>query len=380
MSGAYDVVFRSAKPMRGFGTTEIRCMQPMRFLQEAGFSAHSGSVYDDDLPPCQLLVLHRVSWDAVTQNVIELARSYGASILYDTDDFLAGPNGTDWDPDIAAAMRAADLVSVSGNALAAKVAELGHDTIVIRAKLSRMLVSAAAQATVAERPRDQIVIGYFSGSAHHDADFELVAPALAQVLRDHPHTRLALGGKLNVGPEFDALKDRVSFAPFRPYAEFVQLLGKIDINLAPLDLNALLAQSRSDLKYIEASAFGVPTIASPSRAYLDAIEDGRTGLIAADHEWRDKLEQLICAPDRRRDMGAAARSYVTDAVSPAAGCAEWADLFVRLKPASTRGKNWSNLPLRCGLSLARFRRNGRRALREVLCSLSVGRGDATAGR
>lgn len=376
MTAEYDVIFRSSKSMRGFGTTEIRCVQPVHFLKEAGLTAHAGCIYDAGLPPCHLLVLHRVTLDPVTQHVIGLARSYGASILYDTDDFLSESSGAEWDPDIAAAIREADLVSVSGRALAAKVAELGKETVIVRAKLSRLVMSTAEHAKRVARPKKTVAIGYFSGSAHHDADFEMIAPALANILREHPNTRLALGGKLNVGKDFDDLAARVSFAPFRPYAEFVQLLGEIDINLAPLDLTSSLAQSRSDLKYIEASVFGVPTIASPSMAYLDAIDDGVTGLIAADSEWQNKLELLILSAERRKAMGEAARAYVAREASADAGCKEWLDLFERLKPASIRGKSWSNLSERCGLSLAQLRREGRRSLRTALDGLPM-RGTGT---
>ncbi|MEO1542721.1 MAG: glycosyltransferase [Pseudomonadota bacterium] len=353
-------------------------MQPLRFLAEAGLSAHAGSIYEAGLPPCRLLVLHRVALDPVTQRVIQLARSYGASILYDTDDFLAGPVKTDWDPKIAAALEEADLVSVSGRDLAAKVAQLGKETVIVRAKLSRMIFAAAERAANRSAHREAVVIGYFSGSAHHDADFEMIAPALARILRKYPKTRLALGGKLSVGEGFNGLADRVTFAPFRPYAEFVELLGEIDINLAPLDLTSPLAQARSDLKYIEASAFGVPTIASPSTAYLDAIEDGKTGLIANDDAWQEKLELLIESRDRRKQIGAAARTFVTREASPDAGRKEWLDLFERLKPTAFRGGHWKNLSQRWGLHLTQRTRAGRGNLRIALGCLPVRGNDPNA--
>ncbi|MEL6645014.1 MAG: glycosyltransferase [Pseudomonadota bacterium] len=376
MTGRYDVIFRSAKPMLGYGTTEIRCVQPMQFLRATGLSADAGSIYENGLPPCRVLVLHRVPLDAVTQRAIHLARAYGAAIVYDTDDFISTSDGRDWDPGIAAAMRAVDLVSVSGPALAERVAKLSLETVTMRAKLSDMLLETARRAASTERPSDKVVLGYFSGSAHHDADFDLVAPQLAQVLKEFPETHLALGGKLSVGSELAEFGARVSFAPFRPYAEFVALLGGIDINLAPLDLTSSLAQCRSDLKFIEAAAFGVPTVASPSPAYCASLEDGVSGFIAQDDEWYAKLAHLVGEPTLRVSMGAAARDYVMREASPEAGQAEWRALFDRMCPPPAETRLLAALPAQLGLRIAQARRGGRRQLKGMLQDLPFPRARA----
>ena len=55
------------------------------------------------------------------------------------------------------------------------------------------------------------------------------------------------------------------------YEEFQAVFEQIDINVVPLQQKDSFAQARSNLKYIEAGAWGIPTIASPASAYREAI-------------------------------------------------------------------------------------------------------------
>ncbi|WP_138466096.1 glycosyltransferase family 4 protein [Poseidonocella sp. HB161398] len=329
-----DVQFLSFRPMLGHGTTEIRCAQPAAFLRQAGLSAATAQLLDAPAARCRLLVLHRVRMSPILTRVVALARSRQTPVVYDIDDLiLDGPAGTELSPAIVAALQLADAVSVSGGALQARIAPLHPDTRILRNKLSRPVLDAGRLAPRSAAADGAITIGYFSGSAHHDADFAMIAPALRQILRELPQTRLMVAGKIAIDPAFAEFGDRVRVEPFRPYAEFVSLLGQVDINLAPLDLGSDFAGARSELKYLEAAAFAVPTIASPSIAFSDAIEDGRTGLLAQPGAWHAALRALCGDPALRERLGAAARAHVERQYGPEAGAAEWSDLFASLAGA-----------------------------------------------
>jgi hypothetical protein len=320
-----DVQFSSFRPMLGFGTTQIRCQQPAAFLAAMGWKVRTGMVLSAAATRCRVLVLHRVRYDPLVAKIIALAKSRGTYVIFDIDDLVSETkDGNVFAPDIVKTMRLCDMVTVSGSFLAEKVASVHENCRIMRNKLaSTVLDSGAAAIAGRGSPGQTVTLGYFSGSAHHDADFAQIAPEIIKLLHSNANVRLTVGGKINVGEAFDGFGERFRFEPFRPYREFIGLLGGIDINLAPLDLASPFAQARSELKFLEAAAFGVPTVASPTPAYAEAITHGQTGHLAKAGVWFDTLTELVSDVPRRWAMGAAARTFVENAYGPTSGQKEW---------------------------------------------------------
>lgn len=66
---------------------------------------------------------------------------------------------------------------------------------------------------------------------------------------------------------------------------------------------------------LEAMATGLPVVATRIRGSREEVTDGETGLLAPPHDPRalaEALIQLLCDPDRRREMGREARIRVED--------------------------------------------------------------------
>jgi len=56
---------------------------------------------------------------------------------------------------------------------------------------------------------------------------------------------------------------------------------------------------------------GVPTVASATEPFRQAITDGVDGYVAhTETEWQEKLERLIVHPEERQNMGRQARQSV----------------------------------------------------------------------
>lgn len=324
-----DVQFLSFRPMLGYGTTQIRCQQPAEFLRAMGWSVATGMVLSAPAARCRLLVLHRVRNDALTKQIVALAKSRGSYVIYDIDDLVGETkDGETFAPDIAEAMLSCDMVTVSSSYLADKVSQINGNCKIIRNKLAASVLDAGARATAANcREQSDVNLGYFSGSAHHDADFDHISPDIIALMQAYPNVRLTVGGKINVSREFERFGDRFRLEPFRPYTEFIGLLKGIDINLAPLDLRSPIACARSELKFLEASAFAVPTIASPNLAFSEAIRQGITGFLATSGNWFDVMEKLVCDAELRRTVGSAAQKFVENEYGPKAGQNEWDELL-----------------------------------------------------
>jgi glycosyltransferase involved in cell wall biosynthesis len=161
--------------------------------------------------------------------------------------------------------------------------------------------------------RSTILLGYFSGTKSHDRDFASIAPALIRTLHQYPHTRLCIVGHLALGNEFSAVSNRIVRLPFADRKKHFRNIASVDINLAPLEVGDAFCEAKSELKWIEAGLVGVPTVASATRTFREAITDGEDGFVADNiDEWVAKLSLLIENADLRRKMGVAARERVVD--------------------------------------------------------------------
>jgi SAM-dependent methyltransferase len=102
-----------------------------------------------------------------------------------------------------------------------------------------------------------------------------------------------------------------SFTPLCDYDTYMDLLGTSEISLMPLD-DTPFNRAKSDLKFIEAGACRVASLAS-SVVYGDSIENGRTGLIFDDPEAFHRLFlRLVMVPDLALELGNEARRMVIE--------------------------------------------------------------------
>jgi SAM-dependent methyltransferase len=153
---------------------------------------------------------------------------------------------------------------------------------------------------------DQLTL--FFGALNRGEDWAPLLPALNEVAR-------AVGSRLKFSVVhdqgfFDALESpHKSFVPTCDYPAYMNLLAEADIAFMPLEDN-VFNRAKSDLKFIEASACRVVSLAS-SVVYAESIEDGKTGLIFRNPmEMRAHLLRLLAYPEASRKIADAARNYV----------------------------------------------------------------------
>jgi glycosyltransferase involved in cell wall biosynthesis len=287
----------------------------------------------------QALVLFRAEYDRLVgiAGVLRYARANGLRVVYDIDDLVFDPAIIDRIDGLRAMGRhqrrrfiaaiarqrrlllECDLVTVSTAPLARAVAVLGRPSAVIPNSLNREQLRIAEQIAAAGRPPDRAVrIGYFSGTRTHQRDFAVCEEALLDIMDRRRELRFRLVGHLDLGPRWRRHRDRVERIGFLPPPELLRAIAETDINLAPLEPGNPFCEAKSELKFFEAAIVGVPTIASATEPFAAAIEDGISGLLAADAQgWRRALDLLVTAPDRRQAIGAAAKQRALARFSPA---------------------------------------------------------------
>lgn len=324
----------------------MRCVQPAEYLAASGWRTRAGCIYRTLPAAGKAVVFHRAILDAHTRAYLAYARARGLVTVYDTDDLIFSLQGNnhlksffspgqsteeqfDLSEKYRAAMRECDVVTVSTSYLKHEAEKFHPDVRLARNGLAEWF-QRKADTCVRERVSSgarAVTIGYLSGSKHHDDDFKLVEDELIALLESVPSARLLLAGKLNFSDRFHRFGERFQHRPFVLYQDFWEVFRDIDINIVPLRTEDPFVQARSEIKYTEAGIFGIPTVASPSGTYAEAIRDGENGLLANDSAWFETLKSLLLDERLRTAIGQAARADVKARYGNEARTTEWNEMM-----------------------------------------------------
>ncbi len=245
----------------------------------------------DKVNTADIFVLHRAAWDDNIRRVIDDIHDRGGKVIYDTDDLIFDPTVFQWidSPDFADPVRASlyqeemrrhertiqscDAVMTSTQYLAEQARGFGLETFVHQNALSCAMFDQSSRALQEIRPENgKIIIGYASGTPTHNTDFEISGLALREILDEYKHVSLCLVGPVKLTRSGMITRSRILHLPLVPWRECCHpSLSCFDINLAPLVIDNPFAQSKSEIKWMEAALVRVPTIASGTSAFISAI-------------------------------------------------------------------------------------------------------------
>ncbi|HUB10704.1 MAG TPA: methyltransferase domain-containing protein [Acetobacteraceae bacterium] len=156
---------------------------------------------------------------------------------------------------------------------------------------------------------DPNVLTMFFGALNREQDWEPLMDTINDVAAQAGE-RLRFSVVYDQGFH-DALQTpHKQFTPLCEYDTYMELLGRCEVSLMPLS-DGSFNRAKSDLKFIEAGACRVASLASDV-VYRETIEEGRTGLLFRDAaELREKLTRLVAMPDLARELADNARDYVS---------------------------------------------------------------------
>jgi glycosyltransferase involved in cell wall biosynthesis/cytochrome c-type biogenesis protein CcmH/NrfG len=172
-----------------------------------------------------------------------------------------------------------------------------------------------ALSIVSPRPRgtDNVTIFYGSGTKAHKEDFEeLVVPALVEMVRRYrSQISIVIVGYVTITEQLRSIRENITlFDAIWNVEEYWKLLSEADINIAVLK-PSLMADCKSEIKWLEAAMFAVPSVASRTATYAEVIEHGVSGLLCETQEdWITAIDRLVCDAGFRQEMGLAAQRAV----------------------------------------------------------------------
>ena len=191
-------------------------------------------------------------------------------------------------------LKLCDYATTTTETLAKELKKYVKDVYVNRNVASERMceLSLKAQKKV-KREENKVILGYLSGSITHNADFELILPAITKIMSEKDNVYLKVVGLLDIPKELEPYKERILTAPFVDWMKLPEIIASIDINLAPLE-DSLFNEAKSENKWTEAALVKVPTIASNIGAFK-IINDNVDGILVKNtaDEWYKKLTNLI---------------------------------------------------------------------------------------
>ena len=311
------------------GSYRYRCKQAIEQLRRDGVAANV--IHLDDpglqaaLPSYSVVVLFRLQWSARVEALVTSARQQQATLVFEIDDLIFDPAFEPLLPfldDLPLAERleyrerfvrlrrtfdACDYFIGSTPALARHATALGKEAFVHPNLVSPIYVRTARLLRLVPRLP---VIAYVSGSNTHDRDLVSIGEVLAEVLHARPDVRLFACGFVDLPPALLGVTDRIAWVPYQDWRVYAWALARCRVAIAPMSVVNDFTDGKSALKFFEAGVFGVPTVATPTEPFREAITDGHDGFLPADtSEWRQKLSLALDA-ERGRELGERARETV----------------------------------------------------------------------
>lgn len=308
------------------GSAYVRILQRYRHPDISWkLSTSIRCAHEDPLrAPADVVIVQRTALEpGQAPEFIAQAQRLGLRLVLDLDDHLLakGIGDAEYGPhleDLTRLIGAADLVLTSTQRLREAMSDQArHVELVPNLIDERLFLSGGVDAPSATSvQREGALRLVYVGSPTHERDLELLRPVI-----DELRERLRGGVELYVvggerpGPGQEWYSRVVVPDSCKPYPAFVRWLRKQrprwDVGLAPL-VDDEFNSYKSDLKYLEYAALGLPAIYSDLAPYASVVP-GRTGLKVngSTEEWAEAICALGQDPSLRRQIAAAAFEEVT---------------------------------------------------------------------
>ena len=313
--------------------TRYRVLNKAEQLRKHGFEVKVVNLSDFQLSMAQNashIIIYRSPISPELLRLCHLAKDYGKPVFFDIDDLVFDTVYTDqlsytqglnqvekgnYDAGVrnyGYMLENCDGAITSTNQLQEELKKYQSTVLLNRNLASDELISISSQFLKDySQVSDVVKIGYFSGSISHNENFELIKPAIKQLLTKYSNVQLHIVGILDIPKDMKPFGNQIVTHDYVDWDKLPALISEVDINLAPL-VDSIFNRAKSEIKWIEAALVKVPTVASKIGAFSDEVVDGGTGLLATDDEWFDKLESLVLSLELRQKLAESAYRAVLE--------------------------------------------------------------------
>lgn len=309
------------------GSGYWRMVFPAQYMDELGIyiDITAVGVPFNDLLEYHTIYVQRIhDWESFY--MLERAKKAGKRIVYDLDDDIFNIDKDnpasrvirrDEQMAAVACMRLADAITTTTSTLATVIrgATEGLEAIIIPNAIHPEDGWIPTPLTGSQDGFQRI---FWQGGESHGEDWAECIDAVDAVLSERANVRMVILGYLSPilyrYVQRPAWKGKVEFLEFRDPETYFKIMKfvRAEVGLAPLK-DTPFNRSKSELKFLEYSAMGIPTVASDVKPYADIITHEENGFIAtSSNEWYSSI--ITCLDDKKKrfPMIAAARNTIKD--------------------------------------------------------------------
>src|SRR3954453_19701478 len=282
----------------------------------------------EDLPNYEVVVVQYASGKGWLRMMRQL-QAQGVVVLYEIDDYfqsarksktheLAHRFGVERIRELELAMRAADGVICSTDYIARR-----YRSFNARTWTCQNGIDLNRYAGKKPESGDWVTIGW-AGGVGHKGSLARWEPALRNVMRARENVRFVSVGHAAAAAYVEEFgRERAVAYPTAAIEVYAASMRLFDLSFAPSAENNQF-RGKSDLRWLEASALGIPLVAHPD-VYPD-IEDGVTGVHARTPEEAEAaLLRLVDEREERERIGRTAHEYVAEHRSFPRAAERWAE-------------------------------------------------------
>ena len=299
-----------------------RVQTPLAGLERRGVLALVHDAADPGLPGkvvgADAVIVFRVPATRVlARSLVKIREQLPDTILaFDIDDALFDVESNGFAGEAAEfAIRYQETVLLCGRMLGSTeaIANLAQTQLGVPSAPFRNGVHPA-QMELSERARRRprvpgpVRVAMFDGSGTHGPGLSWLSPAIADLLRSKRHRGVhfwAFGAHSCPEP-LGELGRRFHRVPFMDWMDLPMWMRQMDLVLAPNMDNPTIADTKSALKWLEAGAVGVPTLAQATRPYREAVTPNVDGALVEQRTldaWTEAMDRQLSLPAERRRMG-----------------------------------------------------------------------------
>jgi glycosyltransferase involved in cell wall biosynthesis len=288
-----------------------------------------GNIPEIPDPTQYKLIIAQMPYGEDWEQKIKNWKKLGIKIIFECDDFLHGVRKIDRHPHKNAygrkqlksyerCMGLADALICSTEFLASRYKKYNSKIFVCPIGVETRLYDI-------ELPkRDHIALGWAGGAGHNIAMSNWMQE-ISQIMISYKTTSFVTIGVdyANLYEEF--FPNRTLSVPWVSIENFPYALTNFDINLAPAH-ESYYYLSKSELRYIQASALGIPSIVDP-RIYRSAKHKLDAMVAETPEDIIGHAGTLIRNESIRKEMGAVAQQHARDKHDASITSEEWIQVF-----------------------------------------------------
>jgi glycosyltransferase involved in cell wall biosynthesis len=280
----------------------------------------------------KIVVLQQPWGRAWLSTINRLRNELGIKVLYEVDDYLHGVAkqtahdfARHYNKDALRqhemCMRACDGMICSTDYIARRYARYNRNVYVCKNGLD------IARYKLTRPERKTVNIGWAGATGHVDPLVRWMNEIIP-VMAENPQTNFVAIGQAGLAhPIGQILGDdrRAIGIPWAPLECYPAAMCMMDIAIAPSG-DTSWYRGKSDLRWLEASALGIPTIADP--VVYPEVEHGVTGVHAdSPAAAAQLLAAMLNDPEWTREMGRNAKAYIEQHRTSDIAAAQWMEVL-----------------------------------------------------